>query len=113
MGNVRTGLGNVSSHLGEDTLVVVAVEERILVASILGTTAVSRAAASRARRDLVRLETCLLEDNNQTWRVLLLCGSLGDLGHLGDQVRVDSSTLGCARGCCGTGTGHGCDWLGG
>lgn len=53
VGNVWTRVGNVPSSLGENTLVVVTVEQSILC--LLS----RRVLAARSRRNAVRLEACL------------------------------------------------------
>ena len=79
--DVRTGVGDVPAGLGEDALVVVAVEESVLDVAL----AAVLAPASSA--DAVGLEAGLLEDNVQA--ALGGVGAcLGDVGLDGEHERV-------------------------
>lgn len=90
MGDVRSGMGNVSAHLGQDTLVVVAVEQRVLVLA-LG----RPGAGAGAGRMLVGFEAGLLQHDDEPARVVALQRRLGLL-------RDETWVLRRGRGRCGS-----------
>lgn len=78
--NVRTSVCNVPTRLGQDTLVVVTVKERVL-----GLLAALSIPSSRPSTDPVDLEAGRLEDDDEPSSRILLNGRLGRCGRDRDE----------------------------
>ena len=99
VGDIGTSLCNIAAHLGKYTLVVIAVEKSVLVTSVLvvSTCSSGRTAAGGTGGNLVGLQTCLFEYDDESRSVFLLRSGFGHLWNLGYERRIDPGSL-CAIG---------------
>lgn len=77
MSDIRSGITDIAVHLAHDTNVLVAVEERVFLVAL--------ARSATSVRGLVRLETGIGEDDDETFAAFVAGGN-GDM-LLSDELR--------------------------